>query len=375
VSTVSTVSTVNGADVIVIGAGVHGLSAAYHLARRGLRVLQFEQFGRAHARGSSHGRTRMIRRAYPNPVWDGLLEVAYAAWADLEQGAGCRLLDPVGGLYARPLDDPHGLSEPGCEEVDAARAAEIFPGLRLGSRLRAVFDPAAGVLDAQAAMAALRALGARYGARLHPHTPVLSYTSTADGVEVHTPSGDFSADRLVVCAGPWTGALIKEFDRVLDVTRIVNIHIGATDARRVAPPRLGVFSVAIPGTGLLYGIPAYDGAGLKIGLEPGSADDRSCDPSPPTAAEIERLRDLARQFLPDADGPVTESLSCRYTMAPGSRFAVGAVPGHERILLAAACSGHGFKFGPAIGAALADLATGISRPDLDFLAPGRMLAR
>ncbi len=317
----------------------------------------------------------MIRRAYPNPVWDGLLDLAYTAWADLEQDAGRRLLNPVGGLYARPLDDPHGLSGPGCEEVDATRAAEIFPGLHLGPRFRAVFDPAAGVLDAQAAMAALRALGERHGVRLHPHTPVLSYTSTADGVEVHTAAGDFSADRLVVCAGPWTSALVKEFDSVLDVTRIVNIHLGASDARRLAPPRLGVFSVAIPGAGLLYGIPAHDGAGLKIGLEPGSADDPGGDPSPPTTAEIERLRDLARQFLPDADGPVTESLSCRYTMAQGSRFAVGAVPGYTRVLLAAACSGHGFKFGPAIGAALADLATGISRPDLDFLAPERMLAR
>jgi selenocysteine lyase/cysteine desulfurase/glycine/D-amino acid oxidase-like deaminating enzyme len=365
----------NGADVIVVGAGVHGLSAAYHLARRGLRVLQFEQFGSVHAHGSSHGRTRMIRRAYPNPVWDGLLDTAYTAWADLERAAGCRLLDPVGGLYARPLDEPRGLRGPGCEEVDAARAAEIFPGLRLGPRFRAVFDPAAGVLDAQAAMAALRALGARHGVRVHPHTPVLSYTAAADGVEVHTVAGDFSADCLVVCAGPWTGTLIKDFDRVLDVTRLVNIHLGAADTTRLSPPGLGVFSVAVPGAGLLYGIPAYRGAGLKIGLEPGRADDLSGDPGPPTAAEIDRLRELARQFLPAADGPVTESLSCRYTMAPGSLFAVGAVPGSERVLLAAACSGHGFKFGPAVGAALADLATGISRPDLDFLAPERMLAR
>jgi monomeric sarcosine oxidase len=365
----------NGADVIVVGAGVHGLSAAYHLARRGLRVLQFEQFGPVHAHGSSHGRTRMIRRAYPNPIWDGLLDTAYTAWADLQQDAGRRLLDPVGGLYARPLDEPRGLSGPGCAEVDATRAAEIFPGLHLGPKFRAVFDPAAGVLDAQAAMAALRALGARHGVRLHPHAPVLSYSPTADGVAVRTAAGDFSADRLVVCAGPWTGALIKDFDPVLEVTRIVNVHLGATDARRLAPPRLGVFSVAVPGAGLLYGIPAYGGAGLKIGLEPGRADDLGGDPGPPTAGEIDRLRELARQFLPDADGPVAESLSCRYTMAPGSRFAVGAVPGSERVLLAAACSGHGFKFGPAVGAALADLATGVSRPDLDFLAPERMLAR
>jgi glycine/D-amino acid oxidase-like deaminating enzyme len=84
------------------------------------------------------------------------------------------------------------------------------------------------------------------------------------------------------------------------------------------------------------------------------------------------LRALACRFLPAADGPVVATISCRYTMAPGNRFAVGPLPGRPNVLVAAACSGHGFKFGPAVGTALADLAFGKLRPDLDFISPAAL---
>jgi glycine/D-amino acid oxidase-like deaminating enzyme len=93
---------------------------------------------------------------------------------------------------------------------------------------------------------------------------------------------------------------------------------------------------------------------------------------PVTEAERDRLLGLASRFLPAADGPVEETITCRYTMAPNNRFAVGRLPGEDRVFVAAACSGHGFKFGPALGAALADLAEGRERPDLDFLSPAAM---
>jgi cysteine desulfurase/selenocysteine lyase len=346
------------ADVVVVGAGVHGASTAWQLARRGARVVQLDRFPDGHTEGSSHGHTRMIRRAYPNDAWDALVDLAYRGWAELSDAAGQPLVTTTGGLYARPAGVAGSLRGPGCEAVDAGRAATLFPALRLGPDFTAVHDPAAGVIDAAAAMRALRELAAAHGVDRRPACPALRWTATGDGVAVETPHGTIHADRLVVAAGPWTGALVPELATQLDVRRIVNVHIGASQPARLAPPSLGAFSVEVPEVGLLYGIPAFDGRAVKVGLDHGPPDDPDRPQSPPTADEEALLRELARRFLPDADGEVVESIACRYTMAPRNRFLVGPLPETPQVLVVAACSGHGFKFGPALGALLADQVLG-----------------
>lgn len=360
------------ADVVVVGAGVHGSSAAWQLARRGARVIHLDRFPAGHVEGSSHGRTRMIRRAYPSPVWDELVDRAYDAWADLERDAGRTLVTRVGGLFARPATAPGGLRGPGCQAVDHERAAGLFPGLALGPGFSAVHDPAAGVIDAAGALRCLAELGRAYGVDQRFGSPVQSWEMDGDGVRVETAGGTVRADRLVVCAGPWTAELLPEFAGLLRVVRIVNVHVGASRPELLSPPRLGPFSVEVPDVGLLYGIPAFGGSGVKIGLDHGPADDLGAPRRAVTRDERQSLLALARRFLPAADGPIEEEISCRYTMAQGNRFAVGALPGRPQVLVAAACSGHGFKFGPAIGAALAELAMGAERPDLEFLAPAAM---
>jgi monomeric sarcosine oxidase len=370
----SVVERVEHTDVVVVGGGVHGSATAWQLARRGLRVVNLEQFGGLHVEGSSHGRTRMIRRAYPNPIWYPLVDKAYDAWADLENQSDCALITTTGGLYGRAIDADSGLDGPDCELLEHDQAAARFPGLALGSGFRALYDPAAGVIDAENAMAQLRILGWRSGVDRRESSRVLRVEAEGDGAVVTTTEGRIRADRVVVCAGPWTSSLIPEFESLLEVVRIVNIHVGSTTPELLSAPGLGVFSVEVPDVGLLYGIPAIGGSGLKVGLDHGPAEDLSIPRHLPTRDEIETLHALVRRFLPAADGAVEEAISCRYTMAPQNRFAVGALPNSPQILVGAACSGHGFKFGPAIGAALADIVTGIARPDLDFIAPGAMLA-
>jgi cysteine desulfurase/selenocysteine lyase len=357
---------------VVAGAGVHGRSAAWNLARRGKSVLLLERGRLGHREGSSHGATRMIRRAYPSAAWDGLVDLAYDGWAELEEAAGRSLFTTTGGIYAHPAGVGAGLRGPGCEVVDAAEARRLAPALELGEDFDIVHDPAAGVLDAGGTMAALLELGRAAGVEVRDATPLLSWAEDDAGVLVETPRGTIRAGHLVLCPGPWTGALVPELAEALRVTRIVNVELAGEDRAAVAPPNLGVFSVEVPEVGLLYGIPAINGRGLKVGLDDGPPEDIESPPPPVTAAEAERLLDLVRRFIPAGVGPVAEGIACRYTMAPRNRFAVGPLPGRPRILLGAACSGHGFKFGPAIGAALADFAGGAERPDLEFIAPAAL---
>ncbi|WP_209440770.1 N-methyl-L-tryptophan oxidase [Amycolatopsis thermoflava] len=357
-------------DAVVVGLGVHGRATLHELARRGLRVAGLEQFRLGHDRGSSHGATRMIRRAYPNPVWDGLVGDAYEGWARLSRDAGVPLVRTTGGLYARPPGEPAGLRGPGCREVDAAEAAALFPALRLPDGWRAVHDPAAGVVDAEAAMRVQLKLAVAAGARVHEREPVLDWRHECDLIAVHTPRARLLTRRLVVCAGPWIGRLLPGLAPELTPVRIVNAYFPGGD---FAPPRLGCFSAELP-EGLAYGIPAVDGRGVKIGLDAGPVIDPAEPVAPASAAELGLLSSIAARLLPGA-GPVGEHVVCRYTMTADKRFLVGPVPGQPGVLVASACSGHGFKFAPVIGAALADLVTGVARTDLDFLSPARLTAQ
>lgn len=359
-------------DAIVVGLGVHGSAALHRLAARGLDVLGLEQYASVHELGSSHGATRMIRRAYPHPDWDGLVDTAYRAWAELEEAAKTQLLDITGGLYAAPLDRPDPLRGRGCRQVGPEEAARIFPGLRLPAGFGAVHDPRAGIIDAQETLRAQLTLAERAGAAVLDRTPVLGWEPDGDEVVVRTADGSLRTRRLVLCTGPWTETQVPTLAPHLTVTRIVNAYFAADPEGPLGRAGLGSFSVDLP-QGLLYGFPAADGRGLKAGLDSGPAWDPDAPRPPASADELALLAEAVAQVLPGA-GPVTESLTCLYTMTADRRFIVGEVPGMPQVLVASACSGHGFKFGPAIGEALADLVCGTARPDLEFLSPARLLA-
>src|SRR5437660_5728388 len=126
-------------DVIVIGAGGMGSAAACELARRGRRVLALEQFAVGHDQGSSHGLTRIIRKAYyEHPDYVPLVQRAYERWYDLEQRVGRQLLTECGCLSIGTADSEliqgvrlsaqqHRLP---IDELTAADLRERFPSFR-----------------------------------------------------------------------------------------------------------------------------------------------------------------------------------------------------------------------------------------------------
>jgi monomeric sarcosine oxidase len=365
-------------DVVVAGLGIHGSAALYHLASAGLRVIGLEQFAPGQTRGSSHGATRMIRRAYPDAVWDPVVDAAYAGWEELAEEHGRRLVTRTGGIFAHPADRVGALRGPGCTELDQRKAREVAPGLLVPEGYTAVHDPAAGVIDAAEAWRAYIELADATGADIRAGERVVGFEPDGAGVAVRTPGGVIRAARLVLCAGPWIGRLVPELAPALRVIRIVNAYYGPGDSHPglragagLSPPELGVFSLELP-AGLLYGIPDTDGRGVKVGWDDGSP----CDPDAPRRgaddAELAVLSATVQRHLPAA-GALREHLTCLYTMTQDRRFAVGPLPDTPQVIVASACSGHGFKFAPVIGAALADLVGGRPRPDLEFLSLARLL--
>lgn len=357
-------------DAIILGLGVHGSAAAYELAYRGLDVVAIEQFERGHERGSSHGATRMIRRAYPHADWNELVRHAYRGWERWERRSGARFLHPTGGAYAHR----DGALQGGRSRVtDLAEAADLFPSLSLPAGYHATVDPDAGVLAAAAALGWAQDAAIDAGAELAFGETVLSWASTADGVSVTTDRRVLHARHLVIAGGPWLSTLLPEIGIHAEVWRILTYSAPAGQAVAQAPA-LGAFSVDLD-EGLVFGLPELGDAGAKLGIDAGLIWDPSVPVAPATAAETAHLIDLMRQFVPALDTDGGEAAACLYTMTPDKRFVIGELPGQPGVIVAAACSGHGFKFGPAIGEAIADLVDGISRPDLDFLSPDREALR
>src|SRR6266516_5844897 len=133
-------------DVIVLGVGGMGSATAYHLARRGKRVLGLERYDIPNAMGSSHGVTRIIRLAYyEHPAYVPLLRRAYELWRELERGFGEQLLYITGSIDAGPPQSQcfagslrscqlHDLPH---EVLNGAEASRRFPGYRLPAELMA----------------------------------------------------------------------------------------------------------------------------------------------------------------------------------------------------------------------------------------------
>lgn len=357
-------------DTVVLGLGIHGSATTYELARRGLDVVAVERFAPGHERGSSHGATRMIRRAYPSPVWNDLVDRAYAGWDRWAAAAGAPFLHTTGGLYAhRGAPTMQGGAS---RTAPAAAWPTLAPSLRPPESYGAVHDPDAGVVEAARALAFAQSAAVDAGAELRFGETVLDWQVEDGVVTVRTDVGTLRARRLVLAGGAWAPQLVPDAAAFFEVWRIVTLTVprGQTVAQ---PPALGCFSVDLP-DGLVFGLPEAAGSGAKIGIDAGPVWDPEVPVAAPTDAEVAHLAELLERFVPGIVTEGGEAVACLYTMTPDKRFVVGPLPDAPEVLVAAACSGHGFKFGPAIGEAVADLVQGIDRPDLDFLSPARIVS-
>lgn len=366
-----------GHDVIVVGCGGVGGAALHHLARRGVKVLGLDRFPVGHDRGSSHGHTRIIRLAYfEHPEYVPLLQRAYALWEQLADEAGQVLLTRTGLLQVGPPDgevvpgvlrsaEQHGL---GVERFASDEAKAAFPMFRFEDGEVAVHEHDAGVLHVEACVTAHARLAEQHGAELRTGVAVHGLDATSDGVVVRTDDGVFTADRVVVAAGAWSAGLLGRFGMPLQVLR-KHVHWFADDAAayRVSGTPTFLFERA---NGIFYGFPAIDDLGVKVAEHTGGTVIEDPDDLGRADDPVARLRTaaFAKARLSELGARVTRHEVCMYTMSPDGHFVVDEHPGLPGVLFAAGLSGHGFKFAPVLGEALADLATtgGTGLP-LEFL--------
>lgn len=358
----------NSVDVIVVGGGVMGSAAAYHLAKDGQRVLLFEQFGVVHTKGSSHGPSRIIRLAYDTPDYVQLARSAYAIWHELEAESGEVLLRTIGGLDigvpdALMLDSIRTTYEAldiPFETLDRDEIVRRYPKFQLPEETIAYYQPDYGLLDADRCGATMANLARRHGAQVHEHEQVLQITPLSDGVEVLTNAGTYRAARLILSAGSWIGPLLETLGNQLPLTASKEMiaYFQPPDPEAYTPERFPIFIHRFPNTTTLgSGFPLFGHAGFKMIFDRTGPEVEPNDPNREASpGQLELLKKYAASVLPSLGTRVLESVTCRYTMTPDKHFVIDLHPAHPQIVIASPCSGHGFKFGCVIGRILADLA-------------------
>jgi sarcosine oxidase len=317
-----------------------GSATAYALARDGRDVTLYEQFEVGHTRGSSHGRSRIVRLAYPEVEFVELAKESFAGWRELEREAGVELLQLNGLLEL--VDD---LAQGSSAALDAVSAEyELLASDAVLARWAvgmpegwtALFQPEAGIVRADRAWQA-------FADRAHAHGADIRGQVRIESLE------DVDARVIVLTAGPWVTRFFP--DLPVKVTRETVAYF-----RREGDPLPSVVQLDPVTRGhALYSLhdPVH---GLKAGHHHAGAEASPDEDGRPDPALVERVADWVSRTYPDADPEPVVAETCMYTTTPDEHFILER---RGRVVIGSPCSGHGFKFAPAVGARLAQMAADI----------------
>jgi sarcosine oxidase len=375
--------------VIVLGLGAMGSAVTLRLARRGLRVIGLDQFEPPHERGSTHGDTRITRLAIGEGAdFVPLVLRSHELWRELEHETGTHLLHRTGGLVIGEPDHPFleqtraAAAQYGIAHRNLANAElkERFPMFGVGRLTEAYYEPAAGYVRPEAAVAVQLALARGAGAELRLGAVATAWEARSTGVEVTTAHGTAAAAQLVICAGAWITKLWAEAGSMFAIQPQC-LHWFPIRRGYDALASMPIFIWAVEtdedefahGMGF-YGFPALDGpdGGVKLATEVYGSD---VDPDGPWWAGLGgRASDFyerhVAQRLPWVGPEPVRTVPCLYTSTRGSRFIIDRHPQHANITIVSACSGHGFKHSAAIGEAVAEAVSTGTTPAV--LAPFRL---
>ena len=372
-------------DAIVLGLGGMGSAVAAHAARRGMRVLGIEQFGPAHGRGASHGRTRIIRQAYfESPDYVPLARRAYELWDALEARTETTLRARTGGIFVGRPEMPVVAGTLASAQrwqlahdvYDAAELRRRFPALTPHEDEIGVYEAVAGALFPEAGVHAHLGVAAADGAELRFGVRSTGWDAGEGGVRVTLADGtQLDAERLALCAGPWFARIAPDLGIPLRIERNVQFWFAPLDRAAVSPERLPIWCVERDGARMFYGFPDF-GDGAKVAHH-GSGVDADPDALAREVREdeIAVARAALTSFVPAAAGAFVRADPCMYALTPDEHFVVGTHPRQPRVAVAGGFSGHGYKFAPIVGEIIAALLAGDDPGfSLDLFAPARFAA-
>jgi len=353
------VSTHKAYDVAVVGSGVFGAWTAWHLAKRGQRVLLVDSYGPGHSRASSGGETRIIRMGYgADELYTRWAQRSLGRWKEFFAAVGQRLFLETGVLWMAGEDDERlrqtktTLRHNGIvfEEMDRGALEKRYPQIGLEKIRCGILEPNSGVLMARRAVAAVADDAVKRGAE-YRNTHVVRPTGSGRINHVVTSHGEvIEAGQFVFACGAWIGKLFPDVlsSRIFPSRQEVFFFGIPAGDTRFAAPQLPTWLFQ---EDLVYGMPDIESRGLKIAFdehgERVDPDTQSRIVSPAMTETVRRY--VARRFPALKDAPMVETRVCQYENSSNGDFLVDRHPEMENVWFVGGGSGHGFKHGPALG--------------------------
>lgn len=362
-------------DVIVIGLGVMGASALWRASQKCTKALGIDAAGPTHCYGSSHGESRIFRRAY----WEGeqylpLLNHADFLWHELAQSTDKKILFRTGGIFIGPksssvVDGSIKTANRGGIDHEVLTSSKIrgfLPAFNVHDGMHAVYEPGAYAISARDSRLEMMNEAVRHGARIEFGDNVVCLENHEAGVRATTKRGcTHYAKSVIVTTGPWmTNNLMKELTEHLEPRQVPIYWFSpkVNSERYFLKENLPVFLYEFENGDILYGAPSISSSepGVKIGFHnrqqtPANADWKN---TPIQQKHITEISEAITSIFPKLESLPTHVKNCFYTMSTDESFLIGKSKTLKKAYFASACSGHGYKFAPAIGDALANMAVG-----------------
>jgi len=376
-----------------------GSATLYQLAKRGIRALGVDLLSPPHTSGSTHGDTRITRQAIgEGEHYTPLSLRSYEIFRELGRKTHSRLLEVTGGLIisseskAASINHVRGFFE---NTLNAAQKHGIrheilssqemrsrFPQFNVDNDEIGYYEFEAGFLRPEEAIRIQLRLAEELGATIQANETVSYFEETASGVMVHTDSGTYKAEHLVLSVGPWLPQVLPELRSIFKVYRQVLYWFDVSASfSEFAPGKFPIFIWQIKGSDNgIYGFPAVDGpfGGFKIATEDytSTVAPESVERTVSADETVAMFQNKVAPCFPQANAKCIKSVVCLYTVTPDSAFVIDWLPSSKRIILCSPCSGHGFKHSAAIGECVAELTvTGETSIDISAFRLDRLLQK
>jgi len=366
--------------IIVVGAGINGVTAAIELKKRGHEVILVDPGPLPHPLAASTDISKAVRAAYgADEDYTELAERSIKLWRKWNQEFGIELYHETGVMFVRQRQMKPGDFEfeslktlerhgPKVERMNSAQLWRRFPAWNPQLFRDGVLELEAGYAESGRAVATLVQRAESIGVELRSNSRFAhldEHDHRIEGIILHNGER-IAGDRVVMAVGAWTPYLLPFTKKFFRASGQPVFHLKPSRPDLFAPERFPVFGADITTTGY-YGFPLNHDGIVKIANHgPG----REMSPESPDRAVTSGEEDNLRRFLswafPElADAPIVYTRVCMYCETHDGNFWIAPDPEREGLVIAAGDCGHGFKFAPVLGEIIADAVEEKSNPILE----------